>query len=71
MGVKHRLGWHGVGWGKPLKKIAQTRKKFKNFVLVSSQIVPTVGVEHGHEYRGKGVGEGVHAPKHENAFSMK
>ena len=27
----------------PPKKIAQTRKKLKNFIVVSSQIVPTSG----------------------------
>ena len=39
MGVNHGLAWHGDGVGvtpPPKNKFAQTRKKVKNFILVSS-----------------------------------
>ena len=65
-------GWGG-GWTPlPPKKFAQTRKKLKKlYISVFSNCSHKVGVEHGHEYRGKGVGEGVFAPKHKNAFSIR
>ena len=66
MGVNHGLGWHGVGWvlhHLPKKQIWSNKEKsLKLYISVFSNCSNKIGVEHGPEYQGKGVGEGVYAP---------
>ena len=62
MSVNHGLGWHGDGVGvtpPPKKQFCSNKgKNLKLYISVFSNCSNKVGVEHGPEYQGEGVGEG-------------